>query len=78
MRPVGALRPGDLVDLKGDRFADGGDAAFDYEYAEVLDVEQETPECVRVDFDFDSVGFPAKHEVNVVGHNSDDELGSAT
>jgi|GEM_PF-5029081 hypothetical protein len=72
LRPVGALRPGDLVDLKGDQFADDGDnAALEYEYAEVLDVEQETPNCVRVDFDSDSVGFPTEHKVPVVGHNPD-------
>lgn len=70
--PVKDLRPGDLVDLKGDRFADDDDnAALEYEYSEVLGVEQETPDCVRVDFDFDSVGFPAKHKLPVIGHNPD-------
>ena len=77
LRPVGALRPGDLVDLKGDQFADDGDnAALEYEYSEVLGVEQETPDCVRVDFDFDAVGFPTEHKVPVVGHNPNDDSAS--
>lgn len=69
--PVSALREGDLVDLDGDPFTGGGDAdhescliALEFEYCVVAGVEQETPTCIRVDFDnWDSVGFPTDHFV---------------
>lgn len=63
--PVTELREGDLVDLEDDRYADPDrdSRVFPYELAVVLGSEQETPECVRVDFDHDSVGFPTNHYV---------------
>ena len=64
-----AVKPGQVVDLEGDRYAETADGAevLAYEYVEVADVERETPDCVRVDFEgFDSIGFPAGHLLKVV------------
>lgn len=76
MIPAADLKPGQLVDLEGDEFAH--DACYPvclYEYGKVEDIEQETPECVRVDFEnFDSIGFPTRHrlKVDLEGSLSDD------
>jgi hypothetical protein len=70
------LRPGDLLDLEGDPYADPrGDSlsadgehfyGFEYELAEVVEpVEFETPTCVVVHTDMVSCGFPPDHEINV-------------
>ena len=61
------LKPGMYVDLEGDEYADpsNDNPHLKYEYALVLDTEQETPTCVRVDFAHDSVGFPNDHELVV-------------
>lgn len=73
--PVGELRPGDLVDLEGDEYAERecspgcescelNRVSFEYELATVAHVEHETDGCVRVDFEsVMSVGFPADHEL---------------
>lgn len=56
------LKPGDLVDLEHDPYADDGHhLEFESEYQLVLDVERETPDCVRVDFEGLSCGFPPGH-----------------
>lgn len=72
------LQEGDMVDLEGDPYADPegeepdcDDCAsrrdsYKYEFEEVMGVEQETPDCVRVDFIMDSIGFPTDHQVFVV------------
>lgn len=67
------LKPGMLVDLENDPYTTCADeecsncAMWEYEYGEVDDIDQETPECVRVDFtNGDSIGFPTDHEVNVI------------
>ncbi len=63
------VKVGDLVDLEGDEYADPD---YDktwmlYLFAEVTDVEQETPECVAIGFEgFDLVGFPTDHELRVM------------
>lgn len=60
------LRAGDMVDLEGDPYADPDHdiQSFQFLYMEVTVVEQETPECVRVNFaDWDSCGFPVDHEL---------------
>ena len=60
------LMPGDLVDLEDDPFADNGEhPEFEFEFCEVIDVERETPDCVRVDFDNYSCGFPVDHELEI-------------
>ncbi len=78
---VDELKPGDMVDLQNDRYADpegfasGGGPGFmsercqgygwAYEFVEVVETERETPECVRVDFVDCAVGFPPDHLVEV-------------
>lgn len=70
---VADLQEGDLVDLEGDPYADPrrDHPEFEFEYQEVLTVEQETPECVAVGFDFDVIGFPTNHVLTVM--ERDDE-----
>ena len=67
-KAVEELKEGDLVDLEGDQYADPSHddgCAFPYEYAMVLGVDEETPECTRVDFDSTSVGFPHGYRLPV-------------
>jgi hypothetical protein len=84
-RYVRDLQPGDRVDLEGDAFADpdyipsGEDAPegymgsrFQFEFERVMEVEQETPDCIRVDFESGfSCGFPPDHLVDVDGEQDD-------
>jgi hypothetical protein len=68
-KPASELRPGDLVDLEGDPFADPDRAnvSLASEFQRVATVDRETPNCVAVGFEgFDAVGFPAGHHVRVV------------
>jgi hypothetical protein len=62
------LEPGDLVDLEDDPFADPNRLRplYQFQYATVYGAERETPDCVRVDFDAGSVGFPPTHRCIVV------------
>lgn len=64
------LRPGDLVDLQGDKFADpnGTNPRFDCEYACVHEIKKETIACICVYFDGCAFGFPPNHIVKVGGH----------
>ena len=76
-RRVDALRIGDRVDLEADIFADpygGSDVAdsphpeFAFEFEVVADIERETPDCIRVDFESGfSCGFPPDHWIDVDG-----------
>lgn len=65
------LEDGDIelmLDLEGDTFADpdGDDVAYESLYAQVVGVEQETPECIVVHFEGSpSVGFPVNHVLTV-------------
>lgn len=61
------LRPGDMVDLEGDKYADpdGGNAMLADRLHEVDFVEVETRGCTCVDFLDYSCGFPPDHEVRV-------------
>lgn len=63
---VTEVQPGDLLDLEHDPYADTEKthASVSFLYAEVVGSEQETPDCVRIDFEgLDSFGFPTSHEV---------------
>lgn len=64
-RMVAELRPGDMVDLEGDLYADPewSDPGFPHEFATVIGIEREAPDCVRVDFDGGAFGFPPSHMV---------------
>jgi hypothetical protein len=59
---------GDLIDLAHDPHADPEqrEHIFAYEYARVVDYERETDDCIRIDFEDTSIGFPPDHEL-VVG-----------
>lgn len=66
-RKISELKPGDAVDLEGDKYADPerDHPAYEYEYQIVFEIERETADCIRVDFDGESVGFPVDHVVKV-------------
>ena len=59
------LRPRDVCQLYGDRFADPGRdpaQAFEFELVEVAEVVRENGHCVAIGFEgFDVVGFPPGH-----------------
>lgn len=76
LRAVRDLAVGDKLDLEHDLYA-GVDCGhpdcsrhpmvWRYEYGVVDQIEWETPDCIRVDFDNgESVGFPPDHTVVVV------------
>ena len=72
-RRAADLKPGDMIDLEGDKFADPNrdHVAFQCEYGVVAEVDRETPECVAVYVDgVDSFGFPPDHLIRWVGHDS--------
>ena len=81
-KKISGLRPGDYVDLEGDKFAnpdsDPGNA-YEFEYQIVAAIERETPTCTRVDFEGGpSVGFPPDHEVKIDPDGRRDENYNAT
>jgi hypothetical protein len=68
--PAFQIQIGDLIDLKGDCFADpnGAHTQFESEYVQVVSVEIETADCIAIGFEgFDLVGFPHDHLLNVHG-----------
>jgi len=67
-KKVKDLRIGDYTDLEGDEYADPDKdpgKCFAYEWEPVTEVEFETPQCVAVSFEFDTVGFPPEHILEV-------------
>jgi hypothetical protein len=74
---IDQLLPGDLVDLEGDKFADNGQhPEFEFELQQVMEIEHETLNCVRVDFEGCCIGFPPEHIVEVP-ISPENEQGSA-
>ena len=66
--PAKDLVPGMMVDLESDPYADPDESIVSYQfcYAIVEAVEQETSTCVVVHFDGSwSIGFPSDHPLNV-------------
>lgn len=61
------LKEGDLVDLRGDKYADDQtNAVIDYELIPVVGQPvQITEGTVIVPFDYDNVEFPLGHQVKV-------------
>lgn len=60
-KQVSDLVAGDMVDLENDPYADA-DPGWEFEYGVVDEIEQETPDCIRVDFaNGGSIGFPPDH-----------------
>jgi hypothetical protein len=68
-RRVDALRIGDRVDLENDKYADpnGTNQGFPFEFLTVEAIERETRDCIRVDFNGFSCGFPPNHWIDVDG-----------
>lgn len=72
------VQVGDLLDLAGDHWADpengGGNDfptnSFEFELAEVTEVERETEHCVRIGGDGFCVGFPVGHMLKRMGHDN--------
>lgn len=68
LRRIDQLKPGDLIDLEGDQYADPkrSHPVFQSEYATVESVERETPDCIAVWIEgVDCFGFPPDHLVSV-------------
>lgn len=68
MRRVDQLKVGMLVDLENDIFAKqiSEECGFEFEYEVVDYIEQEAPNCIRVDFRSGrSFGFPPDHIVTI-------------
>lgn len=65
--PAYAVNEGDFIDLEvvPDPYttADDREHSYKYELAEVIGVERETDDCVRIDFDSTSIGFPPRFEL---------------
>jgi hypothetical protein len=58
---VANIMVGDLIDLEGDPYNDANDPLAEFELARVIGFEVETDDCVRIDFDRTSIGFPPGH-----------------
>lgn len=62
---VSSLRPGDRVDLSSCPYLHDH-ASAPYEYAEVVSVEQESPDCIAVGYEsIDVVGYDPNVELRV-------------
>jgi hypothetical protein len=66
------VKEGDRLDLEGDQFADpngngigesGDFYAFEFELAEVEEVERETADCIVIHTSLGSFGFPPDHMI---------------
>lgn len=81
------VREGDLLDFEGDSIVDPGGlgerydpeppatwTSFQFEFATVQSVERETPDCVRIDTDQGSYGFPIDHEIETTLDRETGEL----
>lgn len=64
---IDELKVGDLVDLEADVFANsnGEHPEYEFELAQVVEIERETPTCICVYFETGAVGFPPEHLVSV-------------
>lgn len=74
------VREFDLLDLEGDEFADPGgngiseSGDFTFEFATVEAVERETENCIRIDTDQGSYGFPPDHLIETTLDSKTGEL----
>ncbi len=68
LKAIRRLKPGDLVDLCGDPFADPEKSSplLQHELVTVDEVERETAHCFAVYFEgFPCIGFPPDHRIPV-------------
>jgi hypothetical protein len=65
------IRIGDRVDLEGDDIADWDGRLVACELATVTGSVRETADCVRVDFEDESFGFPPEHLLRIVPRTAD-------
>ncbi len=82
-RRIDLLKVGDRVDLEADAIADpeyhaSGDPMasshpeWQFEFERVLEIERETADCIRVDFESGfSCGFPPDHLIDVDGEQDE-------
>lgn len=81
------VREGDLLDLEGDSIVDPENkgerydpeppatyTSFQYEFAEVLEVERETATCIVIHTTQGSYGFPPEHELETTLDSKTGEL----
>lgn len=70
------VREGDLLDFEGDCIADptGTNSDFMFEFATVEAVERETENCVRIDTDQGSYGFPPNYPIETTLDSKTGEL----
>lgn len=59
------LRPGDLIDLEGCPYVSDEAGMYEYVYATVHELEQETPDCVCIYVDNHAFGVPSDYEFYV-------------
>jgi hypothetical protein len=61
------LKPGDMVDLQNDPYADprGDHIEYEFELAVVAELTYEGSGCIVVEFNESTVGFPPDHQVRV-------------
>jgi hypothetical protein len=59
------LRPGDMFDLEGCPYVSDPAGRFEYEYATVIEIERETPDCVLIGYDGGAFGVPPDYEFYV-------------
>ena len=76
--PASEIKPGHILDLEGDPFADPDDDdehsnSFEFEYAHVWEATRETEDCVALGGDSWFVGFPPDHLMTVVGFEAPPE-----
>jgi hypothetical protein len=67
------IKPGDIIDLAGDQYADPNhdNVTYEYEYAVVGGVIHETPDCIVLCIEgVDHIGFPPDHLVMLAGHDN--------
>jgi hypothetical protein len=66
--PAYAVNEGDFIDLepvpKPYVTDEDREHIYAFELAEVVGVERETDDCVRIDFDSTSIGFPPRFELH--------------
>lgn len=72
--PASQIRLGDLLDLEDDPYFTGDFARiWEFLYGYVVDVEQETTDCVRIGIEgADAYGVPTGHLLTVIEREGDD------